>query len=302
MPINCPVCQSGHTTLWKHRNLDRELTPEDVQITDSRYGVTLTLHRCGDCSFVFADPAEMPELVPLYEQLADPGYERGAENRSLQMRWLLQFGRSQNTAGRTLLEIGAGAGLLVAEARRMGLDAVGVEPSKSLVEMAKRLNGVELINGIYPHQQLAGRQFDFIYLVDVIEHLSDPVALLTGCAKALAPGGIMIVVTPNLASLAAKLLGHRWWHFRLAHVGYFDHQSMREACRNAGLQVRAHSTVRWFFPIRYLAERLSVYLPIGFLNRAEKRIRLLGRLYDRVVPLNLFDSAGYVIGHEGPAD
>ena len=66
---SCPVCQAGHLRFCRSRNLDRELTPEDVQITDSRYGVTLTLYRCADCTFVFADPAETPELIALYEQI-----------------------------------------------------------------------------------------------------------------------------------------------------------------------------------------------------------------------------------------
>ena len=67
-----------------------------------------------------------------------------------------------------------------------------------------------------------------------------------------------------------------------------------KVCQRAGLTVRAHSTIRWFFPVRYLAERISVDLPIGFLNRAEKRIRPLGRVYDRVVPLNRFDSGNII--------
>ncbi len=292
---SCRVCGSTNTVLWKPRNLARELVPEDFKITDSRYGITLTLYKCADCSFVFADAAELGQLVELYEQLVDPGYEEGTHNRLLQMRDLLKLGRAAQPHGSTLLEIGAGSGLLVAEARRQGFDAVGVEPSKSLVAAALQHNQVELIQGTFPNEQLAGRKFDFIFVVDVIEHVSDPVQLLADCGQSLAQGGILLVVTPDVASLAAKLLGRRWWHFRLAHVGYFSVKSMRVAADQAALAITSTSRVRWFFPIRYLAERVATYLPIGFLNRKAETITPLRRVYDVVIPLNLRDSSAFVM-------
>ena len=132
MPIlsaSCPVCGSSRTDLWKSRNLNREPTPEDVKITDGRYGVTLTLYKCADCSFIFAASSETGELTALCEQMADPSYEEGAESRTFQMRWLLRLGMSARPQARNLPEIGAGNGLLIAEANRLGLEAVGLEPS-----------------------------------------------------------------------------------------------------------------------------------------------------------------------------
>jgi SAM-dependent methyltransferase len=299
MMTECPVCGSSQVTRWKTRNLDGDLAPDDFKITDSRYGVTLTLHRCGDCSFIFADPSETCQLTTYYEQLVDPGYGDGAAHRTLQMCWLLRLGMAARMEARTLLEIGAGTGLLVAQARQIGLDAVGVEPSRSLVSEAQHIHGVELLQGTYPHSELDGRQFDLVYLVDVIEHVEDPVGLLAHCSAALAPGGMMIVVTPNVSSLAARLFGHRWWHLRLAHVGYFNHRSMGEACSRAGLAIHSVGTARWFFPIRYLAQRTSVYLPVGALNRAAERIGPLRWLYDRVIALNLFDSCVFVLTRKG---
>jgi 2-polyprenyl-3-methyl-5-hydroxy-6-metoxy-1,4-benzoquinol methylase len=291
MSSTCRVCGSNRITLWKRRNLGRDLQPEDLQITDSRYGVTLTLYKCADCSFIFADAAETSQLTEFYEQMVDSGYEAGAENRLQQMRSLLQLGTAAFPQARTLLEIGAGSGLLVAEGARLGLDAVGVEPSKSLVEFAKRTNGVQLLQGTFPHPELNGRQFDLVYLVDVIEHVADPVTLLADSARALTPGGLLVVVTPDVSSLAAKFLGRRWWHFRLAHVGYFNSGSMNEAARRAGLAIRSTSRARWFFPVRYLAERVAVYLPVGGVNRAAEKFGALRRLYDCVIPVNLHDSS-----------
>jgi len=296
---SCRICGSGNTVLWKPRDLSRELRPEDFSITDSRYGLTLTLYRCADCSFIFASESEIGELVELYEQLEDPGYEEGAESRQLQMRDLLRLGMAAQPKARNLLDIGAGSGLLVAEAGRQGLAAVGVEPSKSLVATATQNNRGELIQGTFPHPRLQGRQFDLVYLVDVIEHVSDPVRLLADCAHALAPGGVLLVVTPDVSSFAKLLLGQRWWHFRLAHVGYFNSRSMNKAAGLAGLAIQSTTRVRWFFPIRYLAERAAKYVPLAWLNRAAVRVAPLRRLYSVVVPINLRDSSAFIMTRKG---
>ena len=63
-------------------------------------------------------------------------------------------------------------------------------------------------------------------LVDVIEHVADPLALLRGARDYVAPGGLVLLVTPDVDSVAARLFGKRWWHLRLAHVGYFNRRSL----------------------------------------------------------------------------
>ena len=123
------------------------------------------------------------------------------------MRWLLSKARRSNPAAHSLLDVGAGSGLLVAEAKRLNFNAVGVEPSHSLVRLARRLYKVDLLQGVFPYPMLLNHQFDVIFLVDIIEHVSNPAVLLQHCAAAVAPNGIIILVTPNAGSLVKKLLG-----------------------------------------------------------------------------------------------
>jgi len=286
----CWVCGSVDTARWKARSIQRRLVPEDFQITDHRYGVTLSLWKCRECGFIFAVGEELNELTVLYERVSDAEYEKSQDTRALQMRWLLKAAQTVNPKAVSLLDVGAGAGLLVAEARRLGLAAVGVEPCRAFVDSALRVNGVEIFHGVLPHPSLANRQFDLIFLVDVIEHVSDPVKLLRRCEELLSQSGLLVVVTPDVASLPARVLGQRWWHFRLAHVGYFDRCSLGRAIEAAGLSIVRQFRAKWFFRVRYLAERVAVYLPIGWLNRLASRVQPLGWLYDRVVPLNPHDS------------
>jgi 2-polyprenyl-3-methyl-5-hydroxy-6-metoxy-1,4-benzoquinol methylase len=281
--------------LWKARSIDRPLTSRDLQITDASYGVTLALWRCRDCQFIFADGDDLEQLTALYERLSDPEYLSGHEARALQMRWLIGKIVEAHHDARTLLDVGAGVGLLVEEAGRCGLDAVGVEPSRALVDYGRVAHQVTLLQGVLPHPGLAGRRFDVVAVVDVLEHVTDPVALLRHCLDMLNPGGVILVVTPDVGSLMASVMGSRWWHFRLAHVGYFSSASMARAAAQAGLRVSRTFRPRWYFRVNYLADRLRRYLPVEQVNRVAKRVKLLRGAYQRVVPLAPRDSLGVIL-------
>lgn len=286
----CWICGSTQSALWSERKIARRLQPQDLQITDRRYGATLTLLRCRQCSFIYAEGEELSELIELYSQLEDSGYQETLDTRALQMRWLVDQGLRDFPQAQTALDIGAGAGLLIRECARRGLDAVGVEPSQSLVRIGREEFGLTMHQGIFPHPELEGRTFDLVFLVDVIEHVPDPVALLRAAGEALTPQGRFVLVTPDVGSLAARWGGQRWWHFRLAHVGYFDRTTLSSALRRAGLEPVRFARAKWFFPVGYLAERLSSYLPIGWFNWLARRTPGLRSLYRATVPLNLFDS------------
>ncbi|MGB0680642.1 MAG: class I SAM-dependent methyltransferase, partial [Polyangiales bacterium] len=289
-PQCCWVCGSQRLSLWKERNAAGQLRPEDFQITDKRYGVTLQLHRCEDCGFIQSTESDVDELVALYEQLEDDSYTETEEARRLQMGWLLQQLQRRYPAARSLLDIGAANGLLVGEAQALGFSAVGVEPSASLASQAQAW-GLQVHQGTLESAKLPPGQYDVVSLVDVIEHVKQPVGLLEQAAQRLAPGGVMMVVTPDIASLAAKLLRHRWWHLRIAHVGYFSPSTMEKAASRAGLVVEDRCQAQWIFPIGYLAQRLESYLPmLGPMNRLVAKNPLGRSAFNVQVPLNLFDS------------
>lgn len=293
--MQCWICESNDEVVWKAGNGPETLRPEDLKITDDRYGVTLPLWRCSACGFIHADRDQVGDLAALYGELVDDDYDESQDTRALQMQWLLGVARRVHPGARTGLDIGAASGLLVRTGRDAGLDMVGVEPSASLVEVARRTNGVELKHGVYPHPELEGRRFDLVFLVDVIEHVDDPLELLRSCGDALAPGGVALVVTPDIGSVTARMMGRRWWHLRLAHVGYFDSGSFGEAARRAGLSVVDEIRAKWFFRVEYLARRLEQYLPVGWINRLGARLAPARWIYRRAVPLDLHDSTVFVL-------
>jgi SAM-dependent methyltransferase len=266
------------------------LVAEDIRITDAHYGLTLELWKCDRCGFIFAPEANSQELVDLYGKLDDAEYVNGLESRCLQFRRLLDKVLCLFPSSQSMLDVGAGMGLLVREGQAKGLKAVGVEPSRWLVEAGRSHFGLDILQGILPHPNLTNQTFDLVFLVDVLEHVADPLALLSHCRRALSPNGALIVIAPDVHSMAARILGKKWWHFRLAHVGYFDRKTLISAATRSGFRPFRFMRASWYFEIGYLAERLARYLPIRWWNRLAVRFSPIRWLYKRTIPLNLFDS------------
>ena len=103
-------------------------------------------------------------------------------------------------------------------------------------------------------------------------------------ASHLASDGIAVIVTPDGGSLAARILRKKWWHYRVAHISYFNRSTLELALARSGLEAVAWLRPSWFFPLDYLLLRLGHYVP--FVARLAS-IRLAQSV---TIPLNLYDS------------
>lgn len=145
-----------------------------------------------------------------------------------------------------LLDLGAAQGTLLEEAQRMGFEAEGIEHSPSNVGAAAA-RGLRVSLGAV-EDLAAEERFDVITMVDLIEHLADPVHVLRAVHRALKPGGDLVVYTPN--HRAAVVVLARLLHavgvrypvqeiFGRNHVCFFDDRSLPLALRRSGFEVRS---------------------------------------------------------------
>ncbi|MCI0567316.1 MAG: class I SAM-dependent methyltransferase [Acidobacteria bacterium] len=264
-----------------------------MKISDLHYGRTARIVECLRCGFRYADPLPAPDLIRLYEDLVDSEYSEGSEGRIRPFRRIVKRCRALLPQACTLVDVGAGIGLMCLAAREEGLDAWGVEPSAWAVEVGRKVHGLNLLRGTFPHPDLVGKRFDIITVIDVIEHLPEPLTLLREVHAALNPGGLAVVTTPNVRSLAARILGRRWWHYRMAHVGYFDRATMADALRRVGLALETSEPYVWFMTLGYLSTRLQRYLPVGPFQRALTRTATGRALLQKLIPVNPGDSVTY---------
>lgn len=256
------------------------MTADDFKITDSRYGTTLPLYRCLDCGFI---QAAATDVLKFYRELQDDEYVESSEQRKRQFEGLISQTRGFIKASPpNVLDIGAGIGLFVETAQRSGWTACGIEPSQWLAERARQ-RGIPVVNGVFPHTDCRG-PYDAIFLVDVIEHLEDPVSLVRALSSHLEENGVVVIATPDVSSLMAKIMGRRWWNYRVAHVGYYNRATLTRLMAKGGLEPIKFLFARWNFRGDYLLERLFRYIP--FLE-GKKSPAFLKKV---ILPLNLFDS------------
>lgn len=279
----CWVCGGTHLVLAKRSNLGHAFISTDFLITDSRYGVTGDILRCADCGF--RQCSNQPDVLPFYESMEDLAYEQGRAQRFLQQQKLVKL-IAHRGDGKRLLDVGAGTGMLVERAISVGYRAEGVEPSRWCQEQAAK-RGLPVHLGGFPHPAAQG-PYDAVTLIDVVEHVPAPIPLLSAIAKVLKPDGQLLIVTPDVGSFVAGLLGWRWWHYRVAHVGYFDRSTLRRALQASGLEVIRSGRPGWYFSADYLTERVMTYLPRGLRFAPPAWFKRV------TIPLNLCDSM-YVI-------
>ena len=136
--------------------------------------------------------------------------------------------------GARVLDIGAGRGRLVAELRRRGFDAEGIEPSARSAGAAAAAGVPVARRSIAEHQDSG---LDAVVLWHVLEHLDDPAAALERVRSWLRPGGLVLVGVPNVASLQARVAGPAWMHFDVPrHRLHLTPGGLRLLFERAGLE------------------------------------------------------------------
>lgn len=96
-----------------------------------------------------------------------------------------------------VLELGSAHGGFVAMLRTAGYDASGLELSPYIVDFARTTFGVPMHLGPVEEQPIAIGSLDAVVMMDVLEHLPDPIATMEHVASLLKPDGVLIAQTPR---------------------------------------------------------------------------------------------------------
>ena len=273
----CPVCSSlSIAPLNKGTFPVSLLKKEQIKITDSSYGKRWDLSRCESCTHVFADPFPSQDLVrTLYSATEDPLYEEEAWGRSKNFAAILSFLEKLCPDKGLIFDVGAATGILLNMARERGWQTEGIEPSSWAVRVAGKKYSLPLQEGFFEMAQLEENRCSVVTMVDFIEHIADPLAAVAKAFSILAPGGILCLVTPDINSIAAKIAGKKWWHFRPAHLGFFSKKSLSILLQRSGFRVLKWRKYSWTFSAHYLLSRkphLNFLLKNKYLSSFWKKI------------------------------
>lgn len=254
---SCPVCGSGRSRNYRRSSIEPDqIGPDHFKITDNHYGQVWNFNKCLDCGFVFSNPTlNEKELETYYRNLEDPEYSLESEGRSRNFKTILKRLKKIEKPGRDLLDIGAASGIFLNLAREEGYRIQGIEPSQFLVDQARELYGIELFQGTI-YSFTGSDRFSVITLVDILEHLSDPEPFMSRLQELIQKEGILVIVTPDIDSLAVKLAGKKWWHYRIAHLNFFNRKSLKTLLNNHGFEIIKSHRYAWHFSVFYLITRI----------------------------------------------
>lgn len=255
----CPACGgTSHRRVWADRFDADGLRPwwdengYEADVASILAGEWFELAQCTDCSLryqrrVLTDgglgalysswisPAQAERCTRLFagEDPFRASYEasRHAVGRLLTLRRVVP---TKSPSVPRLLDFGCGDGGFVSLAADFGFDAHGVDFSASRRTQAAR-RGVALVSDIDQwHREERGR-VDAVTMIEVLEHLVDPVGALHDVATLLEPGAVLLVEVPDCSGLdSPSSFGDFNLLNPLEHVNAFVPETLEQVCARPG--------------------------------------------------------------------
>ncbi|MCZ7639288.1 MAG: methyltransferase domain-containing protein [Verrucomicrobia bacterium] len=218
---------------------------------------------CEACGLAFTNPMLtderkhelQPDVRRLHRsrssELGDERALRRSRQRAARWEYLIT---SRLRPGSRVLELGAGDGALIELLLQHGHHPVALDPDESACDFLRQRFDIKTIPCRVEDADLnAWGDFDAVFLLNLIEHLEDPAAVLTKIGQHLRPGGLIAIETPNI--LRTKVGPRRM--FSLPHNYYFSPNSLLRlvmACGYHPVHRRVfhrdmfHFTARWGGP------------------------------------------------------
>jgi len=275
----CALCGAEDAELVYPANTAGEAPVSEFSCTSGDLALHDDIVRCRECGMVSSIPAMAPErILDSYAEMTDEAYLAEEEGRRELFRWVLGRVDGYLLPGRRLVEVGSNAGVFLSEAERAGFQARGVEPSRWAVETGRRLFGVDIEQGT-AETLAAGDGADAIVMLDVLEHLVDPLAALTHLRGVVDSEGLVAISTINAASLHARLRRGAWPWFIRPHLHYFTPETLDAMLSRAGFELVEWAVVPRTFHVSYIADRMASSSALG---RAAQRAT---RVADPRVPV-----------------
>jgi SAM-dependent methyltransferase len=220
----CPVCR-GEASQAVYSEARDPITMSSFRVVE-----------CCTCGIVFTTPrppsmdSHYPQRYRAYGPLVTGLLQKFYRMRIA--RWT-----SFKSQGGRVLEVGCGAGLMLAAFRKRGWTVLGIERNEVVAETARRALGLEIV--ATPVEELCvDLRFDLIILFQVLEHIGEPVPLLRECARRLAPGGRLVTSVPNFSSWQSRFAGPSWLHLDVPrHLVHYTPRTLQETVERGGLKL-----------------------------------------------------------------
>ena len=248
----CPVCGERRP---------RALGAVASRSSDHGFSDGGELFECPNCFLLFLDkPARANDASEMYEELPANLLPESAGRRDFDLALEVTQAGARPL---TVLDVGCFRGDFL---QRLpdSVTKFGIEPSRAARQiMAER--GIQLLGETIDTASAPDARFDFIYLMDVAEHLPNPLADIQKLARWLKPGGKLIITTGNSDALPWRLSRLSYWYYLPQHLSFCNRRWFAWAAKESGLRLvrsTAFSHSRRAYGKMFVAERWRQFVKI----------------------------------------
>jgi SAM-dependent methyltransferase len=244
----CWICGGEELERFHRARLDfaawKDQDPELAAYT----GATVWLSRCAGCGF--AQPDQLPALPRYFQRMYDQKWSQDwvaqefeASYKDLIFRRILDsLATRLGPNRRALLDVGSHAGRFLHLARDAGWRAEGIELNPRTAAYAAEQTGAPVHRISADQLMQLGARFDAVTMTDVLEHVPEPLPILSDVGRVLNARGWVAVKVPCGPAQRLK----EAWRARvrpgyrptladnLVHVSHFSPRSLRQALVKAG--------------------------------------------------------------------
>jgi len=248
--VMCPICKSLNMSII------HILTPFRVVL-------------CKDCSLIYLNPRLIESVMrrvyqgkDYFVQGGDTGYrDYLTQENSLRItfrRFLKELRKHGMTSGR-LLEVGCGYGYFLDEARNFFSYRAGIELSEEAGSHAQRLSGAEIHIGNVGLLPPEFKNFTIIVIINVIEHIYDPIKFLLFLKQRLLRGGTIFIATPDIGSFWYRIMKSKWPSFKIPeHVAFYTERTLKMLLQKSGFHNVRRVPFHHAFPLGLIAGKFGM--------------------------------------------
>jgi 2-polyprenyl-3-methyl-5-hydroxy-6-metoxy-1,4-benzoquinol methylase len=231
-------------------------------------------YRCESCGLVSTLPLPQPEIIEAHYakkfrqgnyKLARVFAERLKEGPYSDFTRVLtaRLAAGETTLrGKEVLDIGCFTGEFLELLDAQGAEVYGLELQKEAVQIASgkfpgRIFQADVFSDDFPAQQ-----FDIVTALGLIEHVTQPMKLLSRAHALLRPQGIILLQTPNSGSAFARILGKYWPPYApVEHINLFSRTSLETALQKSGFTDISYLPHWKKLPIEYVYNQFQNFGP-----------------------------------------
>ncbi|MBW2982348.1 class I SAM-dependent methyltransferase [Candidatus Woesearchaeota archaeon] len=258
--INCNLCGNNNFSIIFEAQPEKEKQFDLSEKYRSSGDESLfeQVVKCNNCGLVYINPRNKPEdILEGYSEGTDAAHVSQSEGREKTFKKTLKLINKYTKSKNRLVDIGTAGGCFLKVAKDDGWGVHGVEPNKWLCDWGKKNYDIEIKQGDIFSAEYSAEIFDVVTLWDVIEHTTDPKAVLKECKRILNPGGIIVVNIPDISSWLVRAMGRKWPFWSSVHLYYFTKKTMIKMLEELGFDIVKTKRHFQYLQVGYLAERFS---------------------------------------------